>query len=67
MVESTLGVCGTKDAFFPECDIDKYALDVASIYYPDLATSSTLARRSHAMVLWAKKILHNIVSKQIIK
>ena len=65
--DELFGAVFTKYALFPECDIDKYALDVASIYYPDLATSSTLARRSHAMVLWAKKILHNIVSKQIIK
>lgn len=58
--DEVMGRVFARLALFPECDIDQYALSIASIYFPELAENSTLVRRCHGIVLWCKKILEYI-------
>lgn len=48
---------------FPESDLDSFAQELVTMYYPEILSTATIERRAHNMVLWCRRIIKSLSLK----
>ncbi len=63
ILDDLIGQVFAKAFAFPEYDLDNFAQELVTIYYPEILSTATIERRAHNIVLWCKKIIKSLSLK----
>ena len=58
ITDELMGQVFARAYVLPDSDLDSFAQELVSYYYPEISSNSTFERRTHNIVLWCKSIIH---------
>ncbi len=57
ITDDLMGQIFARAYVLPDTELDTFAVELVSLYHPEITSSSTFERRTHNIVLWCKRII----------